>query len=82
MENQANQITDKAQIKGDTKPYQAELEQPCGDLSSLVEETDPYDPFIYRCSGYDTETYEWFEGKSSAKDRRFSIDLENGSMDR
>lgn len=42
---------------------------------------DTYDPATYHCTGYNTEGYIWFDGQSSAEDRRFVIDLENGSMD-
>jgi hypothetical protein len=43
---------------------------------------DKYDPSIYRCTGYNTEGYVWFDGDSKAEDRRFVIDLKDGSMDK
>jgi hypothetical protein len=48
-------------------------------LSPMI---DKYDPSIYRCTGYDTEGYVWFDGDSKAEDKRFVIDLKGGSMDK
>jgi hypothetical protein len=48
-------------------------------LSPII---DKYDPSIYRCTGYNTEGYVWFDGDSKAEDRRFVIDLKDGSMDK
>jgi hypothetical protein len=41
-----------------------------------------YHPERYRCTGYETKDYIWFEGTTEAEDQRFAIDLLNGSMDR
>jgi hypothetical protein len=43
---------------------------------------DPYEPWVYRCIGYDKDTYVWFDGVSTAQDKRFFIDLEHGTMDK
>lgn len=50
--------------------------------STTSSSIDPYDPSMYRCTGYETKGYVWFDGGSDAVDSRFIIDLENGTMDR
>lgn len=41
-----------------------------------------YNPERYRCTGYEIKDYKWLDGVGKAEDQRFSIDLEDGSMDR
>jgi hypothetical protein len=41
---------------------------------------DPYCPNRYKCQDYDFDAV-WFDGENEA-DLRFTIDLEEGSMDR
>jgi len=55
---------------------------PKGRRCSTAKGYDRYHPERYRCTGYETKDYEWFEGGSDAKDQQFTIDLLNGSMDR
>jgi hypothetical protein len=43
-------------------------------------DTSLYNPEVYKCTGYGTEPYEYFDG-AQGKDDRFTIDLEGGSTD-
>jgi hypothetical protein len=45
-------------------------------------EADPFHPDLHQCTGSDFETFEWFSGSATAKDQRFTIDLEGGTMDK
>jgi hypothetical protein len=65
-------------------PVHANDDQSSGPISDeeLSPIVDKYDPSIYRCTGYDTEGYVWFDGDSKAEDRRFVIDLKDGTMDK
>jgi len=40
----------------------------------------PFNPKIYKCTGYSNEPWEWFDG-TPGRDSRFTIDIENGSTD-
>jgi hypothetical protein len=51
-------------------------------MAMEMDPDDPYRPEKYRCTGYDLGNYEWFSGLSRAKDQRFLIDLECGTMDK
>ena len=43
----------------------------------------PYNPEVYKCTGYRDEVYEYFDGSyDPGCDQRFSIDIDDGSMDR
>jgi hypothetical protein len=55
---------------------------PKGRRCNIAKEYERYHPERYRCTGYETEDYKWFEGTTEAEDQRFAIDLLNGSMDR
>ena len=45
--------------------------------------TSPYNPDVYKCTGYRGEPYEYFDGTpGEGKDQRFTIDIEHGTMDR
>lgn len=41
-----------------------------------------YHPERFRCTGYESKDYQWFDGNPKAEDQRFIIDLKTGSMDR
>jgi hypothetical protein len=43
---------------------------------------DRFHPDLYHCTGYEIKDYQWFDGVPKADDRRFVIDLKDGSMDR
>jgi hypothetical protein len=51
-------------------------------MATEMDPDDPYRPEKYRCTGYDSEDYEWFSGLSHAKDQRFLVELESGTMDK
>jgi len=55
---------------------------PKGRRCNLAKGYERYHPERYRCTGYETKDYKWFDGSAEAKDQRFTIDLLNGSMDR
>jgi len=55
---------------------------PKGPRCNFARGYERYHPERYRCTGYETKDYEWFEGTAGAEDQRFTIDLLNGSMDR
>jgi hypothetical protein len=55
---------------------------PKGPRCNFAKGYERYHPERYRCTGYETKDYIWFDGSSEAEDQRFTIDLLNGSMDR
>jgi hypothetical protein len=55
---------------------------PKGRRCNFAKGYERYHPERYRCTGYETKDYIWFEGTTEAEDQRFAIDLLNGSMDR
>jgi len=55
---------------------------PQGPKREFAKGYERYHPDRYRCTGYDVESYQWFDGYPEASDQRFIIDLEHGSMDR
>jgi len=45
--------------------------------------TSPYNPNVYKCTGYRGEPLEYFDGTpGEGNEQRFTIDLEHGTMDR
>jgi hypothetical protein len=55
------------------------------DDPNVYQYRSPYNPKLYKCTGYGEEEYEYFDGSPGwpgQKDERFTIDLEGGSMDR
>jgi hypothetical protein len=55
---------------------------PKGPRCNIAKGYERCHPERYRCTGYETKDYKWFEGTAEAEDQRFTIDLLNGSMDR
>lgn len=56
---------------------------PTTDHSDWYQIISPYNPKIYKCTGYRDEVYQYFDGSAGLdKDQRFTIDIEYGSMDR
>jgi hypothetical protein len=55
---------------------------PKGRRCNFAKGYERYHPKRYRCTGYETKDYKWFDGITEAKDQRFAIDLVDGSMDR
>lgn len=55
---------------------------PAPDYQSSYDRISPYNPASYVCTGYGNEPYEYFDGTPGTdRDHRFTIDLEEGSMD-
>jgi len=55
---------------------------PKGRRCNFAKGYERYHPERYRCTGFDTKDYRWFDGSAEDEDQRFVIDLKNGSMDR
>jgi hypothetical protein len=55
---------------------------PKGPRCNFARGYERYHPERYRCTGYETKGYNWFDGSVEAEDQRFVIDLKNGTMDR
>jgi hypothetical protein len=66
-------------VKAPTPPEVSQ--SPLSNYINCYERISPYNPTVYKCTGYSNEPWEWFDG-APGSDSRFTIDLENGSTDK
>jgi hypothetical protein len=57
-------------------------QSPPPDDTTCYQDISPYNPKVYKCTGYSDDVYEYFDGAPGPdKDQRFTIDIEHGTTD-